>query len=152
MWCYSLVDLCALDEWNQLSLADKVASFRVLAQGCTPDSQTVPRAELAAVVWAPNWAAQNPRSEAFLFTDSQFVIDLWQHKHLQPGTFANLANDDLAAQLPVSERLHLNKVKAHNQQGLAADASPYLRWTTMGNEVADAAAKQARRTELNTVF
>ncbi|CAE7630128.1 unnamed protein product [Symbiodinium sp. CCMP2592] len=37
-----------------------LTDFAVLAQGCTPGQQTVPRAELAAIVWVCHWLAATP--------------------------------------------------------------------------------------------
>ena len=37
-------------------------------------------------------------------------------------------------------------------KGQSAEADPYLKWTTLGNEFADHAAKTARRTEMPAVL
>ena len=58
---------------------------------------------------------------------------------------------DMMMQLPISPNLELRKVKAHNPEGHSDGASAYLRWTTMGNEFADAAARQAKSQELDVV-
>ena len=50
--CHNLDDLAELAEWDKLSVTDKVAGFRVVAQGCTPRGQSAPRAKVAAVVRA----------------------------------------------------------------------------------------------------
>ena len=141
-------DEAQLETWDAQSLHDKVAGFRVVAQGCTPHSQTIPRAELAAVVWATRWLAQLPHVEAVMFTDAQYVLDQWQTLRTAPEAVDALANRDLAAGLPSNPLIELRKVKAHNPDGLKPEASAYLKWTTMGNEVADAAARQARQGEL----
>ena len=43
------------------------------------------------------------------------------------------------------------KIKAHNDKGRHPSASPYLQWSTAGNEAADAAARQARAQEMRLV-
>ena len=148
--CHGLSDLADLQDWDKLSVRDKVSGFRVVAQGCAPRSQTVPRAEVAAVVWAANWAAQLPHTHAIIFTDSQHAIDQW-HKAANPSLLNQVGCTDLMMQLPISPNLELRKVKAHNPQGHLEGASAYLRWTTMGNEFADAAARQAKSQELDVV-
>ena len=148
--CHSLTDIADLPDWDMLPVRDKVSGFRIVAQGCAPRSQTVPRAEVAAVVWAANWAAQLPHAHAIIFTDSQYAIDQW-HKAANPSLLNQVGCTDLMMQLPISPNLELRKVKAHNPQGHLDSASAYLRWTTMGNEFADAAARQARSQELEVV-
>ena len=76
--CHALAHLESLGDWDLLCVRDKVAGFSVVAQGCTPGCQTVPRAELAAVAWAAGWVSQDPLLEAVLFTDSQYAMDQWQ--------------------------------------------------------------------------
>ena len=149
MQCPALTSLELLGEWDLLSVRDKVAGFRLVAQGCTPGCQTVPRSEVSAVVWAAQWVFQDPSVEAILFTDSQYAMDQWQL--LAKGDIAASSCPDLLQTVTWSPRLELRKVKAHNPAGHDPEASAYLRWTTMGNEVADAAARQARAVELNMV-
>ena len=151
VWCHVVRDEGDLPSWDCLSMDAKVASFRVVAQGCTPRGQSVPRAELAAVVWAAKWALQQQEASAVIFTDSQFVIDQWEKIRKDPSVPERLCHADLLDELPISSRLELRKVKAHNKDGHALQASRYLRWSTMGNEVADKAARLARQSELELV-
>ena len=77
---------------------------------------------------------------------------LWTSGKCWPiGDIAFSGCADILQTVQWSNRLELRKVKAHNPDGLAPGASAYLKWTTMGNEVADAAARQARSCELDLV-
>ena len=148
--CHNVRDLYDLQGWDSLPLQDKVAGFRVVAQGCTPRAQTVPRAEVAAVVWAANWALQDEHVHAIIFTDSQYAIDQWGQA--QSGIMlGQCGSTDLMQHFPVSPRIELRKAKAHNAAGREPSADVFLRWSTMGNEVADAAARMARTQEMDAV-
>ena len=151
VWCHGVSDEAEISAWASLPLAARVATFRVLAQGSTPKAQTVPRAELAAVIWAAQWAAQRDDLQAVLFTDSQFAMDTWRKAKARPQADSGLAHTDLLQQFPPNDRIELRKVKSHNPAGLAPSASAYLQWTTMGNEMADRAAGLAKRGEMDLV-
>ena len=151
VWCHGVRDMHDLDAWEQLSLPAKVSSYRVVAQGCTPKDQTVPRAELSAIVWAAQWCQQQPQVEAVIFTDSQFAIDQWSQCG-QSGSLGNTTCPDLLGAVQITSQVQLRKVKAHNKEGLSSKADTFLKWTTLGNELADTAAKQARGAELPIVL
>ena len=54
-----------------------LSDFTIVAMGSTPGVQTVPRAELAALVWASAWVAQSADLVAEAYSDCQAAIDLW---------------------------------------------------------------------------
>ncbi|CAE7199195.1 unnamed protein product [Symbiodinium sp. CCMP2592] len=117
--------------------------FRVLAQGCVPGEQTVPRAELCALIWATRWADQSGCT-ANVYSDCQPAIDAWElwHKEglsaVQQKTFSDLFGD-WTPPGPCS----VHKVKAHQTEADWQVADQYQRWLAAGNDAADAAAKQA---------
>ena len=59
---YWAVVSCAADIrlWRSKPIPAQASTFRVLVQGSTPGPQTVPRADLAAVVWTTRWLASQP--------------------------------------------------------------------------------------------
>ena len=120
-------------------------SFSVLVQGCTPGPQTVPRAELCAIVWASQWAQQFPDRTFSLHCDCAAAIKLWQDWQLHGwSAVASRANADLLLQAAPTPHLRLLKVKAHQAEQQVGQSSQYEQWRAAGNEAADAAAKQAR--------
>ena len=125
--CHNLDDLAELAEWDRLSVRDKVAGLRVVAQGCTPRGQSVPGAKVAAVVRAANWAMQLANAHAIIFTDSQYAIDQWHRAH-STWHLGQLGCTDCTQQFPVLPRLELKKVKAHNTSGREASADAYMKW------------------------
>ena len=136
-----------MDAWCALSPALRAASFRVLVQGSTPGCQTIPRAELAAVSWVASWLSAHPHLGAEVFTDSAYVVHIWQTLQAT-RSLASLGGDvDLAASLLHCPNMSVTKVKAHNPLGHLSTASSRLRFHTEGNEAADAAAKSAARQE-----
>ena len=131
---------------DDLSPASLLARFSVLGQGCTPGPQTVPRAELAALVWAGTWADQNPACQVTVFSDCQPALDLW-HRWLRMGweQVRGFANADLLRNVPRPRSVQARKIKAHQSTTEIARAPVWEQWLAAGNEAADAAAKQACR-------
>ena len=131
---------------DDLSPASLLARFSVLGQGCTPGPQTVPRAELAALVWAGTWADQNPACKVTVFSDCQPALDLW-HRWLRMGweQVRGFANADLLQNVPRPRSVQARKIKAHQSATEIARAPLWEQWLAAGNEAADAAAKQACR-------
>ena len=117
--------------------------FTVLATGCVPGDQTVPRAELCALLWASSWVDQN-HGAADIYVDCQPAIDSWSLWCREGYTAVRQkANADLFADLrpPVSCKVH--KVKAHQSSAEWLAAPEWDRWLACGNEAADTAAKAA---------
>ena len=135
--------------WFRLDPKVKVASFRVVAQGATPGLQTVPRSEMAAVVWAAQWALRVPDALVTVYTDAQFVHDAFQAISKGVRQVGQGPAGDLEQQLPLEslDRLRIEKVKAHRDDVWAENITAWEQWTCLGNEAADHAAKQARRSE-----
>ncbi|CAE7493472.1 unnamed protein product [Symbiodinium sp. KB8] len=131
---------------DDLSHASLLAGFSVLGQGCTPGPQTVPRAELAALVWASSWADQNPACQVTVFSDCQPALNLW-HRWLRFGweQVRGFANADLLKNVPRPRSVQARKIKAHQSATEVARAPLWEQWLAAGNEAADAAAKQACR-------
>ena len=138
-----------LSAWFRLDPKAKVASFRVVAQGATPGLQTVPRSEMAAVVWAAQWALRMPEAIATVYTDAQFVHDALQDICSGLRQAGQGPAGDLEQQLPLADldRLRVVKVKAHREDTWTANITAWQQWTNLGNEAADHAAKLARKTE-----
>ena len=140
--------------WFSLEPSAKVASFKIVAQGSTPGLQTVPRSEMAALVWASRWGLQLPDAEVTVYTDAQCTFEAAQklksgQRLLGSGPASDL--EDLLPQEHLS-RLHVVKVKAHTEQAWTGHFSAEQQWFCLGNEAADLAAKQARRSELPAVL
>ena len=137
-----------LDTWMHLSPAARAATFSVLCMAGTPGEQTVPRAELAAVSWVATLLRAHPGKTATVYSDCQYVVDLCGALRLwsvhSPAARA-LRNLDLARPMLGLAALTVYKVKAHNPLTHAAQADSFLRWTTAGNEAADAAARVAKQ-------
>ena len=53
---HSPVDASA---WARLDAHARASTFKVVCMGSTPGTQTVPRAELAAVCWVAKWIASD---------------------------------------------------------------------------------------------
>ena len=140
--------------WFHLDPPSKVASFRVVAQGSTPGLQTVPRSEMAAVVWAAQWGLQSPDTLVTAYTDAQGTFNAVQAlKQGLPPDRTGPASD-LEVQLPdqALARLQVVKVKAHTDQAWSETVSAQQQWLCLGNEAADRAAKAARGQELQAVL
>ncbi|OLP75530.1 LINE-1 retrotransposable element ORF2 protein [Symbiodinium microadriaticum] len=122
-----------------------VQTFAVIAQGCTPGQQTVPRAELTAIVWVSRWLSLTPHVQATVYSDCQPAIDLWT-KWVSSGWSAvcNYANADLLRDCPRPPAFQLRKIKAHRSQAEIRGLSPWHQWLAAGNTAADEAAKAAR--------
>ena len=151
VWCNGVRSLTEVASWASKCQQAKAAAFQIIGQGCTPARQSVPRAEFTALVWASQWALQIPSVPVVLFCDCQFALDHYkalQAGKLQPG---HGVFPDLELQLPISDRITVQKVKAHNREALENSSDPFLQWSSLGNELADAAAKLARSNELGLV-
>ena len=107
---------------------------------------------MAAFLWAAKWYLQLQDSgvseSAVVFTDCQFVVDTWDNKPLAAFDMASNM-PDLEEQLVWPEGIEARKVKAHNKAGLAQGVDAYTPWTTLGNEMADWAAKNAKQQEVS---
>ena len=151
VWCRGIGCSSEILAWSHKSHCERAAAFQVLGQGCTPARQTVPRAEFSAIVWAARWAVQIPEVEIWIFSDCQFAIghfEALQSGDLVPG---HGVMPDLEVLLPISNRISLHKVKAHNSAAVEGSTDSFLQWSTLGNELADAAAKLARTNEIGLV-
>ena len=132
-----------LSPWR-LESAHLLSTFTVLAQGTTPGLQTVPRAELAAIVWACDWAAQMPLAAVELYSDCQSAVDLWTDWSLFGwDRVAHRSNADLLRPLRPCLNVKVFKVKAHRTEVELAQLCLWDKWLSAGNEAADAAAKAA---------
>ena len=122
-----------------------VQTFAVIAQGCTPGQQTVPRAELTAIVWVSRWLSLTPHVRATVYSDCQPAIDLWT-KWVSSGWSAvcNCANADLLRDCPRPPDFQLRKIKAHRSPAEIRSLSPWHQWLAAGNTAADETAKAAR--------
>ena len=113
-------------------------AFKVLAQGCVPGEQTVPRAELCAIIWATAWTCQS-EGQVDVYADCQPAIDTWQQWY-QEGFSAvrHKPSSDLFRDVAPLGPCRLHKVKAHQSAEEWQD-----RWLACGNDAADSAAKAA---------
>ena len=101
------------EAWHGQALQQRPLAFQVLVQGCTPGLQTVPCAELSALVWAAEWLQQSPGQEADLFTDSSYVVAVWKQVMDMGSGKLLRSNADLISALQPNPRLHVWKVQAH---------------------------------------
>ncbi|OLQ14725.1 LINE-1 reverse transcriptase-like [Symbiodinium microadriaticum] len=129
---------------SDLEPASLLPRFLVLGQGCTPGNQTVPRAELAALAWASDWASQQPTCNITVYSDCQPALDLW-HKWHRFGwsTIRSCANADLLSNVNRPSCMQVKKIKAHRSSAELRRCSYWDQWLAAGNEAADTAAKQA---------
>ena len=137
--------------WDGLDAKHQAAAFRVLCQGSTPGRQTVARAELSAVAWACRWARQGD-ALVDLYTDSQYVLDVWQQIQATQSLLTVATNRDLATDLLHAPFLRVFKVKAHNERVAHQSTSSFLKWSTAGNTAADLAARAARGLEMSLLL
>ncbi|CAE7397534.1 unnamed protein product [Symbiodinium sp. CCMP2592] len=134
-------------EWKQ-EIANGVpgaqtAGFQILAQGCVPGEQSVPRAELSAIIWAAAWASQTPCT-VDIYADCQPAIDAWEEWHREGfPAVRHRAFADLFHEVSPARPCTLHKVKAHRTAQEVQQMSTEDRWATYGNEAADSAAKAA---------
>ena len=116
-------------------------AFKVIAMAQTKGDQTVTRAELQALV-----VALEARPDSVIFTDCQSNLNLWNLVAVRgPDAFyMDKANEDLVYRLakisrPPQQMIH--KVKSHvDSLGVQDHVQAFIH---LGNEIADAAAKQA---------
>ncbi|CAE7873813.1 unnamed protein product, partial [Symbiodinium necroappetens] len=132
-----------IEPW-QLESQQLLASFAIVAQGSPTGLQTVPRAELAAIVWAHQWCALRPEQDVELYSDCQSAVDLW-HQLAFAGwqSISRSCNADLLENIAPRANFAVYKVKAHRREAELASMTTWERWLTAGNEAADAAAKAA---------
>ena len=154
VWCPAVQSREDVDLWFRLDPPSKVASFRVIAQGSTPGLQTVPRSEMAALVWAARWGLQHPNTEVTVYTDAQSTFDAVQAIQQGRRTEGSGPSSDIEVLLPEDSlaRLHVEKVKAHTEQAWTGLLTPEQQWLCLGNEAADQAAKAARGLEHQAVL
>ncbi|OLP98064.1 Casein kinase I-like hhp1 [Symbiodinium microadriaticum] len=122
-----------------------LSNFSVVAQGCTPGPQTVPRAELAALAWTSRWLSGATDICATVYSDCQPAINLW-NKWVNHGWLAisGAANSDLLRDLPRPRNFLTVKIKAHRSAQELQQLSLWDQWLAAGNNAADVAAKAAR--------
>ena len=134
-------------EWLQLQWKDRqglAAFFSVVAQGVVPGLQTISRAEVLALCQAA-WLAQSfPNGQATVWSDSQVAR---RELQLQLEVGIHFASDLIHA-VPdrVFEGVRLRKIAAYKQ---VEDVPRDLVLPTIGNHLADEAAKAARNNDLN---
>ena len=120
--------------------------FSVIGQGCTPGPQTVPRAELAALVWASNWACQCPDCPVTVYTDCQPALTLWRRWQRSGWEYVRgSVNADLLQGVPHPRTMQAYKIKAHQATDDLSRSSCWDQWLAAGNDAADSAAKMACR-------
>ena len=142
-WAVVLADPAACTAIAQREPGAQERGFTVLATGCVPGEQTVPRAEICALIWASTWANQSG-GPTEIFVDCQPAIDIWEQWHREGfAAVRRKAAADLFRDVQPQGPCSVYKVKAHQtwQEWLAA--SERDRWIACGNEAADAAAKSA---------
>ena len=125
--------------------------FHVVSMACCPGRQSVPRAELAAllqVVMSVNRHAGDKK--CVIFTDASYVVSVVQW--INSGGAARLEHkvSNLDLVLPLQrewcmERFSLQKVKAHVETSSLVMVED--KWNAVGNNAADVAAKMARYRE-----
>ena len=119
------------------------SSFQVLGSAACQGAQTIPRAEMQAIL-----TLMKHLDSAKIFTDSQYVIDQVARLGimLDKFKFHHCPNFDLLStlwdRLQVGDYI-LEKIKAHDLRPLTDH--PHATFLKLGNEVADAVAKQARQ-------
>ena len=110
--------------------------------------QTIPKAELSAVAWVADWIKQKAGATVDVYTDSQYVVDLWAEQRRRRTFDRAACNQDPARNLWQVHGLRIYKVNAHNERQAAFSTDKFLRWTSAGNGAAYSAAKAARGLEL----
>ena len=118
-------------------------------------SQSIARAELAAVAWiVEHVASHHPQQRAIITTDSQYVINIVSqlvHATTVP-TWHRLAHADLLQRITTHwdpTQFHLCKVKSHQDITLLPPGRARL--DAIGNSWADHAAVRARQTDHPTI-
>ncbi|CAE7407308.1 unnamed protein product [Symbiodinium sp. CCMP2592] len=140
-------DTAALEQLQQWRTTKVVpVAFSVIVQGLVPGQQTINRAELCAVLQAVRAAWNGGFVELEIWTDSQYVIQLWQDGSAAPGD----PNYDLSVQLLYwkAPSIRLRKVASHQDLDTLTGMA---QWHAAGNYVVDLAAKAAVRADLNIV-
>ena len=149
----------SLDHRRQLLSAEQSPCleelFAVRSMSHCPGKQSVPRAELAAllhVVQSVNVAGIVKHT--IIYTDAAYVMSVvkWLHDGASPLSDHKVANLDLILPLRMgwsSSRFSVKKVKAH--ESIALKVLVADRWNALGNDVADTAAKHARSREFTDV-
>ncbi|OLP81662.1 hypothetical protein AK812_SmicGene37775 [Symbiodinium microadriaticum] len=134
----------ALSEWRVTGVPP--VTFAVVCQGMVPGEQTINRAELCGVIQAIRAARCQGFDAIEIWTDSQYVINTWNHCS---GSMA-ASNPDLVCILHNlrSDSIQLRKVKSH------ADLRQLWgmeQWLSLGNAVVDTAARVAVQDDLPLV-
>ena len=121
---------------------DKIPpTFQTLAVAECQGLQTIPRAELQALVCAAKLGI-----EATVYTDSAYVVDIFNTLRTTDdlSQLAAMNNFDIIQQLWETggwRKLHIKKVKAHELTKKGDDSN--TTWLKLGNEAADQVAKTA---------
>eukprot|EP00438_Fugacium_kawagutii_P026565 Skav206299 [mRNA] locus=scaffold3268:172305:176813:+ [translate_table: standard] len=139
-----VVDLCVNDAQRRqfaaefLMTGDAPASLQPLACGRLQGEQTVPRAELMALVVATRFSG-----EIHTFSDCQYALDVIDK--LRMGTFDFLHGKDLDVirllQRQLTDQHVFHKIRAH--QDLTSIQDLLQLYHALGNHLADVVAKQA---------
>jgi len=149
----------SFDHRRQLLSSDKPPCleelFSVRSMAHCPGKQSVPPAELAAllhVVQSVNAAGISKKT--IIYTDAAYVMSVVKRLNDGASSFYDhkVANLDLILPLRMgwsSSRFLVKKVKAH--ESIAMKVLVADRWNTLGNDVADTAAKHARSREFAEV-
>ncbi|OLQ12224.1 hypothetical protein AK812_SmicGene3898 [Symbiodinium microadriaticum] len=142
-WAVVLADPAACTAIAQREPGAQERGFTVLATGCVPGEQTVPRAEICALIWASAWANQSG-GPTEIFVDCQPAIDIWEQWHREGfAAVRRKAAADLFRDVQPQGPCNVYKVKAHQTWQEWLVASERDRWIACGNEAADTAAKSA---------
>ena len=126
--------------------------FWIVSLAFCPGAQSVPRAELAAVVQvAMSMSQYYPDQTCTIFTDAQYAINVVKNwsKPNPLGKFHKVNNQDLIELLQMhwhQDKFRLVKIAAHNNPLKQLDADSMR--ITAGNCAADEAAKTARDREI----
>ena len=141
--CRGSIEEC-VEKFRQARCARKIPNcFQILATAQSSGEQTVPRAELEAVV-----NALEAYPGATVYTDCESVVKIWDKAKLEAGN--RLTNQCCNADLV--KRLHkvilcpgqkVIKVKAHVDPFSCTD--DWTGFLQLGNQIADEAAKAAMR-------
>ncbi|CAE7020860.1 unnamed protein product [Symbiodinium sp. KB8] len=122
--------------------------FSVVAQGLVPGSQTISRAEVLALCQAAWVAKQFSRGVVTLWSDSLTALRLARGLQAGENRQQHFASD-LVSRVPsdLFRQIRLRKIAAHQH----VDTVPEnLVLPTLGNHLADTAAKNARQQDLAT--
>ena len=141
---------------TECSESNNCNPMRVVSMSMCPRHQSVPRAELSALVHvAESMFVHRPGDHYTIFTDAQYVVDA-VHKHVTDVD--SLPRDHHTANMDIIQRLrtfwnnelgHVVKIKAHQDVANLLDSEQ--KWHALGNDLADITAKRARDNEMDDV-